>query len=85
MPQAHRLILSASLSPEALALARKAFDETWELIAGNYQEGDVAETARMRLATIILGLVSEDSRDVEWIRQTALQLMSRAMTEVHAR
>ena len=63
--RAKQLIDGASFGPEALQAIRKAFDEAWAEIAGNF--GDDAadiEAARLKLAKAMLSLADEESRDV---------------------
>jgi hypothetical protein len=72
--EARRLIAGASVGPDALKVLFQAYDEAWALLAprcGNDQS--VIETARLRLANIVLGLMREDTRDVTWLRDAALQ------------
>jgi hypothetical protein len=55
----------------------QAFEEAWQDIQGNFgEEPDVVETARQRLATALLSVASEDSRDVKILKDAALQVMA---------
>ena len=75
--KARRLIDGAAYGPNALKALGQAFDEAWASIAGNF--GDDAsdiERARLKLATALLSVASEDSRDVEVLKKAALQVMA---------
>jgi hypothetical protein len=73
--KARELIDGASFGPEALKTIGQAFDEAWLTIAGNFA-ADTAEAARLRLATAILSVAAEDSRDVEALKRGALEAMA---------
>jgi hypothetical protein len=75
--KARQLIDAASYGPEALAAMGQAFDEAWRAIEGNFG-GDPPdiENARYRLATALLSVASEDSRDVEILKRSALEVMA---------
>jgi hypothetical protein len=72
------LIDSASYEPEVLKSIGQAFDEAWREIAGNFSSSDQIEIdeARYRLATALLSVASEDSRDVAVLKDGALQAMA---------
>ena len=75
--KARRLIDGAAYGPNALKALGQAFDGAWASIAGNF--GDDAsdiERARLKLATALLSVASEDSRDVEVLKKAALQVMA---------
>ena len=56
----------------------QAFDEAWQDIEGNFgNDRDEVEAARLRLANALLSVASEDSRDVETLKNAALQVMAR--------
>jgi len=77
--RARQLIESASFGPDALKVMGEAFDAAWAEIAGNFGNDPVViEAARMKLANAVLSIASEDSRDVEALRQAALQAMARS-------
>jgi hypothetical protein len=69
--KARQIIDGASFEPEALKAIGQAFDKAWLEIAGNF--GDDIERARYRLAAALLSVASEDSRDVDVLKQAALQ------------
>lgn len=77
--QARQLIDGASYGPEAvkILILGRAFDQAWQAIAGNFGDDphDV-ERARMRLAEALLSLASENSRDVEALKNGALQAVA---------
>jgi hypothetical protein len=75
--RARQLIDGASFGPDALKAIGQAFEQAWLEIAGNFggDPGDI-EQARYRLATALLSVASEDSRDVEILKQAALQRMA---------
>jgi len=75
--RARQLIDGASFGPEALRAINQAFDEAWAEIAANFgnDQAEVAD-ARYRLATALLTIASEDSRDVEVLKTGALQRMA---------
>jgi hypothetical protein len=83
--KARQLIDSASYGPDALKAMGQAFDEAWHEIAGNFgaDKHDI-EKARLRLATALLSVASEDSRDVEALKRGALQGMALAYREKQA-
>ena len=57
----------------------EAFDAAWAEIAGNFGNDPVViEAARMKLANAVLSIASEDSRDVDALKQAALQAMARS-------
>jgi hypothetical protein len=75
--KARQIIDGASYGPEALKVLGQAFDEAWQTIAGNFgNDPDDIERARMRLAEALLSVASEDSCDVEALKNGALQAMA---------
>jgi hypothetical protein len=74
---ARQLIDGAAFGPETLKAIGEAFDAAWAEIARNF--GDVPvdiDNARYRLATALLSVASEESRDVEVLKRAALQRMA---------
>ena len=73
---ARKLIAGASFGPEALKAIGEAFDAAWAEIAGNFGN-DPAEIdeALLKLETALLSVATDDSRDVEELKRTALELM----------
>jgi hypothetical protein len=80
--KARHLIDNGSYGPEALKAIGQAFDEAWREIAGNFGDDprDV-ELARVRLANALLSVACEESRDVEALKNGALQAMALAYRE----
>ena len=70
------LIDGASLGPDALKSLGKAFDSAWAEIAGQFQGSMQKEAARLKLATAMLSVASDDSRDAEVLKQAGLQAMT---------
>ena len=51
-----------------------AFDAAWAQIAGNFSSDPAAiDAARLTLAEALLSVADDNSRDVEALRQAALQ------------
>jgi hypothetical protein len=73
--KARILIESASLGPDEVKSACQAFDGAWAEIAAGYRRPDAVETARMRLATIILSLLP-DTKDSSEMQAIAVQEMT---------
>jgi hypothetical protein len=72
--KARQMIDGASFGPDALNAMGQAFDQAWQTIAGNFgSDPHDIERARLRLATALLSVASEDSRDVEALKRGALQ------------
>jgi len=75
--KARSLIDGASYGPDALKASGRAFDEAWAQIAGNFGSDPVViDAARLKLANALLSVADDDSRDVEVLRQAALQRMA---------
>jgi hypothetical protein len=80
--KAQRLIDSAAYGPETLKAMGQAFDEAWLEIAGNLGDDPQSiEVARLRLANALLSVACEDSRDVEALKQGALDALAFADRE----
>jgi hypothetical protein len=75
--KARAFIDGASLGPDALKVIGRAFDAAWLQIAGNFGDDprDI-ERARYRLATAVLSVAGEDSRDVTALKRAALEAMA---------
>jgi len=72
-----QLIDGAVFGPETLKAIGKAFDAAWAEIANNF--GDNAlhiEAMRLKLASALLSIACEDSRDVSALKKAALQRMA---------
>ena len=84
--KARQLIDGASYGPETLKAMGQAFDEAWQSIAGNFgNDPQDIERARLRLASALLSVTAEDSRDVEALKRGALQAMALSYRKPHAR
>lgn len=78
MPELQHLLLAASFSPEQLKLARRAFDAAWIEIGESYLgSASAIERGRARLATMVLGAMSDGCADETKIKDAALALMRR--------
>jgi hypothetical protein len=75
--RARQLIDGAAFGPDAVKAIGDAFDAPWAEIAANYgsDPADIDE-ARYRLATAMLEIANEESRDVYVLKQAALQRMA---------
>lgn len=74
--KAHEPIDHASFfGPDALKAIGRAFDESWVSLAATFADGQI-ETARFRLADVLLSIANDDSRDVETLKKIALDRMS---------
>jgi hypothetical protein len=72
----------ASYGPDALKVIGQAFDEAWRTVAGNFgSDPHNVEKARLRLATALLSVASEDSCDVEALKRGGLQAMALSYRE----
>ena len=74
--EARRLIDNASYGPEALKALSQAFEEAWAEIEGNFGCDQSREAARVKLATALLSVASDESKDVELLKRAALQAMT---------
>jgi len=75
--KARKLIDGAAFGPDALKALGQAFDEAWREIAGNFgSEAQEIDMARLKLATALLSIAHEDSRDAEVLKRAALQRMA---------
>ena len=64
-----------SLGPIALKRAAEAFEQSWTAIAANFSDSE-AGTARAQLASLILCLSADGSRDAEQLKAAALEFVS---------
>jgi hypothetical protein len=75
--KARSLIDGASFGPDAVKAIGQAFDEAWKQISGNFgNDPTEIEEARLKLAKAVLSVADDDSRDVEALKQAALQRMA---------
>jgi hypothetical protein len=81
--KAQRLVNGASFGPEALTAIGQAFDKAWDEIRGNFANDPVhIEAARLRLASALLSIATEESRDVEALKTSALQIVAPTYREL---
>jgi hypothetical protein len=71
-----RWIEGASFEPEAVKAMGQAFDQAWAEIAGNFGDPSEVETARLRLAEVILSIATEGSTDVGRLKLGAVHAMA---------
>ena len=75
--KARQLIDGTSYGPDALKALGQAFDEAWASIAGNFgDEPYEIERARLKLASALLSVSTDASRNVEVLKKAALQVMA---------
>jgi len=67
---------AGSFGGQAMKVIGQAFDEAWASIAGNFTS-EFAQGARPKLATFILSIAEDDSRDLEALKNAAIQAMRR--------
>ena len=77
--KALRLIEGSSYGPESLKTIGRAFDEAWRCIATNFgDDPQDVEKARLKLASALLSVAKNDSRDVQALKNSALEAMALA-------
>jgi hypothetical protein len=75
--KARQLIENAAFGPETLRVLFQAFDDAWESIAGNFgSDPSSVETARTKLAGIILDIARNGGSDPVEIKNAALRAMA---------
>ena len=76
MPKARNLIDNASFAPEALKILGEVFDAVWASVAPDFgDDRQEIETARIRLATIVLELAKDGQLGPHQIARTARRLI----------
>ena len=81
--KARRLIEGASFGPDQLKIITAAFDDAWDQVEPTISgQADARESARLKLADVILRLASNGFRDAEQLADAALDEMSRPPTEL---
>ena len=74
--KARALLGSLVLHPDELKTVFKAFDDAWEQVAPEIgARPEAIETARLKLAELVIGLARNGKRDARTITATAVQLM----------
>jgi hypothetical protein len=68
----------SSFGPDALKAITKAFDEAWAEIEGHIADDPlIEEGARQTLASAILSIATDSSRNVEVLKRAGLRAMAR--------
>ena len=75
--KARRLVAGATYGPETLKVVGKAFDDAWSEISGHFtRNGLQAQSARLKLAHAVLAVARDDSRDLDQLKNAALEVMA---------
>jgi len=64
-------------NPEDLTVIATAFEAAWKLIEGRFVSGAARDSARIRLATLVLALGRQRSIDAASIETVALAALNR--------
>jgi hypothetical protein len=75
MPKAISLIAGSSLDSPALKFVSEAFDSVWRKVAGQFQSPSEKEAARLILASAILAVATNQTRDIGLLKQAGLRAM----------
>jgi len=75
MSKAISLIAGSSLDSPALKFVGEAFDSVWRKVAGHFQGPSEREAARLILASAILAVATNQTRDVGLLKQAGLRAM----------
>jgi hypothetical protein len=76
--KAYQHIDSGSFGPDALKVARQAFDEAWASVADHFgSDPTLIEAARLKLANAILAMCQEEIGDPVALKQAALGILAR--------
>jgi hypothetical protein len=74
--KARRLVTSGSYSPDQLKALGKAFDAAWGRVAPTVSTRPKAiETARLKLAEVLLSLARNGNFDPQWLAEEAVQVI----------
>ena len=75
--KARAIIDGATFGPDALKVVCQAFDDAWRDIEANFgNDPRDIEIARLKLANAVMSVADEDSRDIEAVKNGALQAMA---------
>jgi hypothetical protein len=75
--ESKQLIEGASYGPDALKVVCQAFDEAWSSIEGNFSDDpETIETARLKLARVMLSIPLAHICEVEKVKTSALEMMA---------
>jgi hypothetical protein len=81
--KARALIGGASYDPDTLKTLYRAFDDAWAQIAPHIpNHTDTIESARIKLAEIVIDLAENGTRDAEALTEAAVQKMLADPTEL---
>ena len=75
MPKGRELIEESSYDSATVRIMRKAFDDAWTEIAGNYKSQTAIIGARLALANVVLNLVAEGEHDPQKLKDRAVRTM----------
>ena len=75
MPKAISLIAGSSLDSPALKFVGEAFDSVWRKVAGHFEGASEKEAARLILASAILAVTTNQTRDVGLLKHAGLRAM----------
>jgi hypothetical protein len=75
MPKAISLIAGSSLDSPALKFVSEAFDSVWRKVSGHLQSPSEREAARLILASAILAVATNQTRDIGLLKQAGLRAM----------
>ena len=73
--KARQILIGSAFGPETLKALTQAFDAAWDSIASQYEGAPQIEAARLALAQAVLSVATESNRDVEALKNAALQAM----------
>ena len=74
--EARHLIDNASFGADTLKVIGQAFEEAWASIEGDIGCDQQREAIRLKLATALLSVASDDSRNIEVLKKAALEAMA---------
>jgi len=75
MPKAISLIAGSSLDSPAMKFVSEAFDSVWRKVGGHFQGPSEKEAARVILASAILAVATNQTRDIGLLKQAGLRAM----------
>jgi len=75
MPKAISLIAGSALDSPALKLVSEAFDSVWRKVGGHFEGPSEKEAARLILASAILIVATNQTRDVGLLKLAGLRAM----------
>jgi hypothetical protein len=70
--------------PKALKVMVRAYDKAWRSVAGNFgSDPQSIKAGRLKLADALLSVATERSRDVDALKNAALEVMAREFDADH--